>query len=386
MNKVKSILASTLTVGILSGTLSGVGHAEANKATIKAKNYVVTATAETKPVQSSEDAADDPAIWVHPTKTEKSKLITTNKQSEINVYNLKGQLLHSYPFGELNNVDLRYNFKLNGKKIDIVGATNRSDGKNNVEIYAFDGNTGKLKSIIDPKHPIRSSVSEVYGFAFYHSQKTGKFYAMLTGKDGEFEQYELVDNGKGKVKGKKVRSFKLNSQTEGLVADDEYGNLYIGEEDVAIWKFSAEPNEGSKGTIVDKADGKHLSADIEGLTMYYAPNGKGYLMDSSQGDSRYAVYKRQGNNEYVGNFKIGNSKKIDGTSHTDGIDVLGYGLGEKYPYGIFVAQDDENIESGKKLNQNFKIVSLDKIINPLHGELNKKKQVNPRHLVNRAKH
>ncbi|MFT8321439.1 MAG: phytase [Bacillus sp. (in: firmicutes)] len=381
MNLAKSILTSTLTFGILTTSFTGATHAQTTT-----KNFAVTATAETQPVQSTDDAADDPAIWVHPSNTEKSKLITTNKKSGLNVYNLKGKLIQSYPFGELNNVDLRYNFKLKGKKIDIVGATNRSEGKNNVEIYSFDGNTGKLKNIVDPKHPILSAVSEVYGFGFYHSQKTGKFYAMLTGKDGEFEQYELVGNSSGKVTGKKVRSFKLNTQTEGLVADDEYGSLYIAEEDVAIWKFNAEPTGGKKGTIVDKANGKHLSADIEGLTMYYAPNGKGYLMASSQGDSKYAVYERQGNNKYKNDFQIGNSKKIDGTSHTDGIDVLGYGLGKEYPYGIFVAQDDENMDNGKKRNQNFKIVSSEKIIKPLNGTLDKKYQVNPRKLVDRSKH
>ena len=29
----------------------------------------------------------------------------------------------------------------------------------------------------------------------------------------------------------KVRAFKMNSQTEGMAADDEYGSLYIAEED-----------------------------------------------------------------------------------------------------------------------------------------------------------
>lgn len=47
----------------------------------------------------------------------------------------------------------------------------------------------------------------------------------------------------------KVRSFKMSSQTEGLAADDEYGKMYIAEEDAAIWSFSAEPNGGDKGKL-----------------------------------------------------------------------------------------------------------------------------------------
>ncbi len=45
------------------------------------------------------------------------------------MYDLDGKQLHSYEFGKLNNVDLRYDFPLNGEKIDIAAASNRSEGK-----------------------------------------------------------------------------------------------------------------------------------------------------------------------------------------------------------------------------------------------------------------
>ncbi len=109
---------------------------------------------------------------------------------------------------------------------------------------------------------------------------------MVTGKEGEFEQYELNADKNGYISGKKVRAFKMNSQTEGMATDDEYGSLYIAEEDEAIWKFSAEPDSGSNGTVIDRADGRHLTPDIEGLTIYYVADGKGYLLASSQGNSR----------------------------------------------------------------------------------------------------
>ncbi len=53
-----------------------------------------------------------------------------------------------------------------------------------------------------------------------------------------------------------------------------HGSLYIAEEDEAIWKFSAEPDSGSNGTVIDRADGRHLTPDIEGLTIYYVADGK----------------------------------------------------------------------------------------------------------------
>lgn len=57
-----------------------------------------------------------------------------------------------------------------------------------------------------------------------------------------------------------------------------------------------------KGQVVDRATGEHLTADIEGLTIFYAPNGKGYLMATSQGSNSYAMYEQQGSNCYVANF------------------------------------------------------------------------------------
>ncbi|MDI5791636.1 phytase [Bacillus licheniformis] len=36
------------------------------------KDFSVTADAETEPVDTPDDAADDPAIWVHPKQPEKA--------------------------------------------------------------------------------------------------------------------------------------------------------------------------------------------------------------------------------------------------------------------------------------------------------------------------
>lgn len=79
-------------------------------------HFTVNAAAETEPVDTAGDAADDPAIWLDPKNPQNSKLITTNKKSGLVVYSLEGKMLHSYPTGKLNNVDIRYDFPLNGKK------------------------------------------------------------------------------------------------------------------------------------------------------------------------------------------------------------------------------------------------------------------------------
>ncbi|WP_079913716.1 phytase [Paenibacillus sp. 32352] len=342
--------------------------------------FSVKAQGETEAVDSGEDAADDPAIWVDPVDPSKSKLIATNKAGGILVYDLSGKQLQSYNVGKMNNIDLRYDFPLGGKKVDIVAATNRTT--NTIDVFSVSGENGELTPIVG--EPIKSAMGEVYGFSLYHSLRTGAFYALVLGKKGEFEQYELKDDGTGKVTGKLVREFRLATQSEGLVADDEYGTMYIAEEDVAIWKYNAEPDGGKEPLAqVDIADGRRLQDDIEGLTMYYGKDGTGYLIASSQGSNSYAIYDRQNDNKYISNFNIVDGDRIDGTSETDGIDVLGFGLGAQYPYGIFVSQDDANYENGKKINQNFKIVGWDQIANSAKPKLRMDNTVNPRELVKR---
>jgi 3-phytase len=340
--------------------------------------FAVSAQVETDAVEDGEDAADDPAIWVDPVDPANSKLIATNKGGGVLVYDLNGKEIQNYKIGKMNNIDIRYDFPLGDGKVDIVAATNRTT--NTIDVLVINGETGELQDVV--AQPIQAKMEEVYGFSLYHSLKTDHYYALVLGKEGEFEQYELSDNGKGKIAGKLVREFKLSTQSEGLVADDEYGMMYIAEEDYAIYKYNAEVDGGSTPlSTVDIADGRRLQDDIEGLTLYYAADGHGYLIASSQGNDSYAIYDREGNNQYITNFTIADGNKTDGTSVTDGIDVVSFGLGEQFPYGIFVAQDDSNIKGDKELNQNFKIVPWDQIANGAKTPLSLDNKVDPRQLI-----
>ena len=51
----------------------------------------VPALVETTPVKTQGDAADDPAIWVHPIDAQKSLILGTNKKRGLYVYNLEGE-------------------------------------------------------------------------------------------------------------------------------------------------------------------------------------------------------------------------------------------------------------------------------------------------------
>lgn len=322
---------------------------------------VTTALYETDPVNEriSEDAADDPAIWINPDSIEQSKIIGTDKKGGLAVYNLKGDELFYYPVGYMNNVDVRYGFPLNGDTVDIVVASNRT--YKSISIYSIASN-GALTDIA--ARVIKSQMaSDVYGFCLYHNPASNKFYAYVNSKVGEIEQWELFANLNSKIDAKLVRSFSLAGQVEGMVADDENNIIFIGEENGGIWKFNAEPDGGSSGKLIDKSsesNNEFIVYDIEGLSIYYLPNGLGYLIASSQGNYSYAVYNRRAPHEYLGSFRIVDGV-IDGLEETDGIDIYSYYLNEDFQHGIFIAQDGYNTDNEKSLPQNFKLVPWENI-------------------------
>jgi len=89
---------------------------------------------------------------------------------------------------------------------------------------------------------------------------------------------------------------------------------------------------------------------------------------SSQGNNTYAVFRREGNNEYVGSFAViaNGAAGIDGISETDGLDVTGQSLGAGFPGGLFVAQDGRNVMPPEA--QNFKLVPWERIARALKLE------------------
>ncbi len=333
---------------------SGPGLGDAWSAAVTAN--VVTASVETVPVPSSGDAADDPAIWLHPTDLSKSTVIGTNKQGGIAVYDLAGQQLQYRADGKINNIDVRYGFPLGGAKVALVGGTNRS----NRTLQFWKVNADRTLSTIGSV-AVSAAVRDAYGFTLYRSTPTGRYYAFVVDKNsGIIEQYEL-DGSTGAVRGTMVRQMDNGNITEGLVTDDTHGYLYASEERVALWRYSAEPSGGATRAKVASAGANDLAADLEGVSIYRRSDGTGYLLLSSQGNSTYAVFDRLPPNAYRGSFRVGAGAAIDATSDTDGLDVTNMNLGGAFPEGFFVAQDGANPGA----NQNFKLVSWGSIARSL---------------------
>lgn len=332
---------------------------------VLAQTAQVSATVETDPVPSGGDA-DDPAIWVHPSDPSLSTIIGTDKEGGLAVHDLDGSQIQYVSGIQPNNVDIRHDFPLGNGLIDLVVSSDRSNDE--VAFHAVDAESRQLV----PMGSFSPGI-DLYGICLYHSPVSDRYYVFVTSEEaGPVGQFELTGDGGG-LTAREVRRFQMNSTSEGCVADDGLGYLYVTEEDVGIWKYDAEPEAGSNRVSVDSV-GPNLEADVEGVTIYYGPQETGYLIVSSQGSHDYAVYEREGDNRFLSKFEIVDSAAIDATSNTDGIDSIATDLGPSFPRGLFVVQDGDNDPE----ENNFKVVPWETVAQSTNPVLMIETAWNPR--------
>ncbi len=333
--------------------------AAASVSPLSAQTITISATAETEPVGTAGDAADDPAIWRNEKNPEKSLIIATDKKAGVHVYDLAGKRRSFTASPRLNNIDLRADIMVRNKRSILVAASDRRN-ETNAKIALFRLNPVKAK--LKPIGSIMVGAGEAYGMCLWTRKRDGALFAFVVMKDGRIDQLAIDFAGKS-PKGRVVRSMKLATQSEGCVVDDRTGILYVAEEGAGLWRFDAEPEGSAEAIFLAKIDNATLFADAEGLALAPAGADAGYLIASSQGDNAYAIYSLP-SVTFVGRFRIRDSQSgspIDAVSETDGIELMLGDFGKDYPSGLFVAQDGDNAPQ----TQNFKLVSWQKVVQAL---------------------
>lgn len=379
--------------------------------------------------------ADDPAIWFNAADPDASLVIATAKQGGLRVHDLGGNEIQSIQApaapgpdnepGRYNNVDLLSGLKIKGTRTDIAVVSDR--GRDRLRIYGIDRDhpDAPLTDLTDPAAPRVFSATEAavddqetaYGLATWRNASNGRYYALASQRHTTgLALMELTATANGTVTYHRVRTLALPSsfaigngtvwtpcdepgrtpQVEGMVVDAERGVLYAAQEDVGIWRMRADltgtPHivdkvrefgiPGTYDPVTDEcvagADpgvgGKRITADVEGLTIYREDDGEGYLLASSQGDNTFVAYEREGDNDYVGNFRVApaaGAGAIDGSEECDGAAVLNAPLGDEYPDGLLVVHDGFNApdvtgEGGEvRTNTNFKFVDWNDVADAL---------------------
>jgi 3-phytase len=330
------ILPALAALGALSGCAVAPPTNPVMTATVQARGETVAVGTR------NADAADDPAIWRNPADPAASLIVATDKRAGLHVYALDGTARSFVAAGRVNNVDLR---DLGAAGI-IVAASDRADpAAAMLALFRLDPRTAKLT----PLGRVPAGNGEAYGVCLY--REGGTLHAFNVLKDGTINQIAIDLSGPAPA-GRIVRTMKLATQSEGCVADDRTGRLYVAEEDVGVWRFDAKAVGSTTGRKIAGADGAHIVADTEGVTIAAEGRGSGgYLLVSSQGDNAYAVYRLR-DDAFVGRFRIG-AGAFGATEETDGIDMAVGDFGGTFSAGLFVVQDGRNEPQA----QNFKLVA-----------------------------
>jgi 3-phytase len=306
----------------------------------------VPAALETPPVGAAGDAADDPAIWAAADPA-MSRVIGTQKQGGLYVYDLSGRVVQEIAYGRPNNVDLVADFAWADGPAPLVVASDRAD--NSITLWRLDLATGLLETA--PRARVLAGWGEIYGVCA--ARLAEGVVVAATSVRGEVGFWRLAPEGGAE----RLGGFAFATITEGCVFDAANRAVYFAEENRGIWRVPLPGWDGAGRTLIDAVGDGRLVADVEGLALWEGAGGAGWLVASVQGRSAFALYDRSGANGFRSLLEIGPSPDggADGVSGTDGIAVVSAPLGPAFPRGLMVVQDDEN--TAPAALQNFKFVS-----------------------------
>lgn len=320
--------------------------------------------------------------------------------------------------GRYNNVDIAYGVRLAGRPVDVAVVSDRYNDQ--IRFFAIDpaGATAHTPltevTAADQSflfNPDRQAVNEertAYGLAVWQPRR-GETYAVVTQEGATtIATARIVEIG-GKLGYTDVRQLSMPSsfrlpdgttwvpceepgvlpQLEGVAVDQSSGVLYAAQEDVGLWRLQLPLGSGSQPQLIDRVrdfgihdvydseteecepvdpnprgyGGNLLTADAEGVDIYYGPGATGYVLVSSQGDDTFAIYRRQGTNKAVGSFRVTGVDGADDINGSDGLAVTNRPVGG-YRQGLLVTHDEP--ETGADVDDerdatNFSYVSWDDI-------------------------
>ena len=301
--------------------------------------------------QEVEKDADDPAIWVDRADPAQSLILGTDKAGILFVFDLNGRIVKRIKrpnMQRLNNVDIEYGIRFTDGPADIAIATDRNANK----LFAF-----RLPTF----EPIDSGGIDVFegeqqrrpmGIAIYKRPKDEAVFVIISRKKGPPEnylwQYRVDADATGNLTLTKIRAFgkfagvdeKKNGEIEAIAVDDQMGFVYYSDERFGIRKYHADPDAKNADMEISVFGKDDFKADREGIAIYRNTQGRGYLMVSDQGRSRFNLYDLGTNSENPNSHRFIRSVRLS-TKSTDGCDVTSVALGPEYPQGLFVAMSND---------------------------------------------
>jgi len=345
----RGVLTSAGSTGPTSWVMPGGGNAAAQIYQIawnsaEPPEPPIEATLMSEPFPSaSGDVADGAAIIPDPSTPGNSVVLVTSKDDSgssggVYVLDMDGEIVNSYTGFAPNSIDWRDTTGLSGWDGRILVFTcDRIAGSYDLRCYWFDRSTRALTlaSTVNIAYQPYGTCLGIVGGALYA-------YVSDRGPDDtsprNMYQYLLTRSGNSVSIGSPVRTVNVSSVVEGMVVDDESGYWFCSQEDVGLYRYSADPASGATRTAVDTVGSGNLVADVEDVAIADTADGKKLLV-SSQGDNSYHVYDLA-TFAHEQRFTIARPSGGGLVTGTDGLDVCIANLGPTFPHGLIVVHDD----------------------------------------------
>lgn len=244
--------------------------------------------------ESGGDAdADDPAIWVHPTRRADSVVLGTLKNGGLDVYDLSGRTLQrlrtppapgeELEAGRYNNVDIAHDVTLGGATQDLALVSDR--GRDKLRVYTIDPagaaapGGGVLTRVDYPGSPLlfSGSVPAVetqktgYGLAARPDAPDGSDQVLISRRHTtRLGLFRLVGTDEG-VSNRRLATLDLpetftladgsrwrpctdpgeDPQVEGMVVDRSGTVLWAAQEDVGVWRIPLRADDFGRPRLVE---------------------------------------------------------------------------------------------------------------------------------------
>jgi 3-phytase len=336
--------------------------------------------------------------------------------------------------GRFNNVDIAYGLRLGGRRADVAVVSDRYNDQ--LRFFTIDPLGARastpLTEVTAPEQaflfsPDRTTVDEghtAYGLAVWQPRR-GPAYAVVTQEGGTAVATARIVTAGNRLGYTDVHTIELPSafplpdgttwvpceepgvlpQLEGVAVDQLTGVLYAAQEDVGLWRIRLPLGTGAPPRLIDRVTdfgihdrfdpdteectpidpddtgfgGHRLTADAEGVDIYYGIGDTGYLLVSSQGDDTFAVYERTLRNRPLGSFTV-HGVGVDDINGSDGLAVTNRAVGD-YRGGLLVTHDEPEtgptVEPGRDAT-NFSYVSWHLIARTMSLQVSTRMDNDPR--------
>ncbi len=275
---------------------------------------------------------DDLCIW-SPAAPARGALIVSDKAAgQLFVYDLQGMPGQTIAVRHPGNIDLRSQVVWGDSEITLCVVNERETNK--LLAFSINSQSGQLERLDDDS----INTGENYGGALLHQRDAKRLDFLVTSKMNGARQWQLSDNGQGKLTGREVRRWTLGA-CEGAVGDDRTGHFFVSVELEGVYRLTAAPHDEKPAELVVRVGENGLVGDVEGLAIVEGMSGTRYLVLSDQGASQFRIYRLGERIEYHGAFSVAEVER------TDGLDVTFASCGASFPVGLFACHSD--VEDGR---------------------------------------